>query len=93
MSTGSPKTSGVDRREFMLGAGIATVALSPLAIGVRSALARGRAEVANVAAADWSIDDMWTGYPRHAEPIGYARPHAAPELAALVDPIDLPFLA
>ena len=92
MSTGSRNAGGLDRREFIIGAAVATVALSPLTIGVRAALAGGRGRMPDGAAADWSIDDMWTGYPRHAEPIGYARPQAAAELAALADPIDLPFL-
>ena len=85
-----PSEAAVDRRKFMVGAAVATVALSPLAAGVRRALAAE--PPATLEAADWSVDDMWTGYPRHAEAIGYPPPGVTPTLTALADPVDLAFL-
>lgn len=88
-----PNESGVDRRRFMLGAAVAAVALSPLAAGVRRALSAEQRDPPTLGAADWSVDDMWTGHPRYAEAIGYPPPSAAREVAALADPVDLTFLA
>ena len=93
MTKKSCPAGGVDRREFMLGAAVATVALSPLTLGVRRVLAAEGDMPAASALADWSVDDMWTGFPRYAEAIGYPGPDAAPEIAALADPVDRPFLA
>ena len=83
---------GVNRREVMAAAG-AALALTPLAAFVRSALGGELPAARREAELDaWSIDDMWTGYPRHAEPIGYPRPRRDLEVARAVDPVDAPFL-
>lgn len=94
MSSTTPKAGDLDRREFLVGAAAATLALSPLAASVRSAIAGESRSVTARELVDWSIDDMWSGYPRYAEPIAYARPRTAavPDLAALADPADSPFV-
>lgn len=62
-------TVALDRREFIAAAGTAVAAsVLPLSVAVAA-----HAHVEFDRLADWTIDDMWTGYPRHAEPIGYAR--------------------
>ncbi len=76
---------GLDRREFLAGAGAAVVAGSlPLTLAVASPPA-GAAEP-RAQLADWHIDDMWGVYPRPSEAIGYGRPHGDGEVvAAAVD--------
>ncbi len=67
-------TVALDRREFIAAAGTAVAAsVLPLSVAV--------AAHAHVEFADWTIDDMWTGYPRPAVPIGQAR-RPAPRLTA-----------
>ncbi len=91
MSGPTRRGGRVDRREFIVGAAGAMVVVTPLAASVRRALAAEPA--ADRPFADWSIDDMWSGYPRYAEPIGFARPQAELDRTAAADPVDLPFLA
>jgi hypothetical protein len=86
----------MNRREFAVAAGGTVLAWSSIATFVHAAVAgapRPAAHIAPGPLADWSIDDMWTGYPRHAEPIGYAPPPAEHDLVAAAAPADVPFLA
>lgn len=88
---------GMNRREFVLATGGTALAWSSIATFVHSVVAGAPRPAAAVAPApladDWSIDDMWTGYPRHAEPIGYAPPSAEDDRTASAAAADLPFLA
>jgi hypothetical protein len=87
---------GMNRREFVVATGGTVLAWSSIATFVHSVVAGAPRQAAHVAQPpldDWSIDDMWTGYPRHAEPIGYAPPPAEHDLIAAAAPADVPFLA
>jgi hypothetical protein len=71
MSAPTPDPKAVlDRREFIAVAG-AVAALSALPLQASAAV--GGLAGRGAGLADWSIDDMWTGYPRPAETIGYGR--------------------
>ena len=84
-------THGLDRREFLVGAGAAIAASAlPVALAVAAPPA-GDAE-ARAQLADWHIDDMWGVYPRPSEAIGYGRPRGDGELLAAVHPVDLQFV-
>ena len=81
-----------DRREFIAGAGAATLtACLPIA-GATAEPAVGEAPP-RATLTDWHIDDMWGVYPRPSEPIGYGRPQGDGELLAAVHPADLQFVA
>jgi hypothetical protein len=85
-------SSNVDRREFLLGSGVAIVAA---ALPVTLALG-GRATgdtTPRATLSDWHIDDMWGVYPRPSEAIGYGRPRGDGELMAGVHAVDLQFVA
>ena len=83
---------GLDRREFLVGAGSAVVASAlPLTLAV-AAPSTGDA-TPRALLADWHIDDMWGVYPRPHEAIGYGRPRGDGELVADVHAVDLPFVA
>ena len=70
-------TVALDRREFIAAASTAVAAsVLPLSVAVAA-----HAHVEFDRLADWTIDDMWTGYPRPAAPIGQAR-RPAPGLTA-----------
>ncbi len=85
-------TSGLDRREFLVGAGAAIAASAlPLALAV-AAPPVGDTE-ARAQLADWHIDDMWGVYPRPSEAIGYGRPRGDGELIAAVQGVDVYFVA
>jgi len=81
-----------DRREFIATAGAAAaVACLPIALAVAAPSVGETTPQAKLA--DWTIDDMWGVYPRPSEPIGYGRPRGDGELLAVVQPVDLQFLA
>ncbi len=85
-------TLGLDRREFLVGAGAAIAASAlPVALAVASPPAGDTQPRAQLA--DWHIDDMWGVYPRPSEAIGYGRPHGDGGLSADVHPVDLQFVA
>jgi hypothetical protein len=82
--TGTAIDARLGRREFMAaGAAAAVAACLPLAAGVDPSPVT--AAVRRELLADWHIDDQWG--PRYSEPIGFARPAAARELVAGVDPV------
>ena len=84
-------TPGLDRREFLVGAGAAVVASAlPLTLAVATPAAGGIEPRAQLA--DWHIDDMWGVYPRPSEAIGYGRPHGDGVFIAGVHPADLLFV-
>jgi hypothetical protein len=85
-------TPGLDRREFLVGAGAAAVASAlPLTLAVAAPPVGDTTPRAQLA--DWHIDDMWGVYPRPSEAIGYGRPRGDGELVAAVDAVDLQFVA
>jgi len=84
--------SGVDRREFMVGAG-AAIAASALPVALAVAAPPAGDTTARARVADWHIDDMWGAYPRPSEAIGYGRPRGDGELVAGVHAVDLQFVA
>lgn len=59
----------LDRRGFIVTAG-AVAALG--ALPLRGSAADGMARV-SAGLSDWSVDDMWTGYPRPSQRIRYGR--------------------
>ncbi len=84
--------SGLDRREFLVGAGAAIAASAlPVALAVAAPPAGDTTPRAQLA--DWHIDDMWGVYPRPSEAIGYGRPPGDGELVVAVHAIDLQFVA
>ncbi len=85
-------TPGLDRREFLAGAGAAVVASAlPLSLAVAAPAVGDTTPRAQLA--DWHVDDMWGVYPRPSEAIGYGRPRGDGELIAAVDAVDLQFVA
>jgi hypothetical protein len=82
-----PGALGLDRREFIVAAGTAAVAFTPIASLVQAAPAVPAAAPHADLLADWTIDDMWGVYPRPHEAIGYGRPREDGERLAAVDPI------
>lgn len=88
----SERVTILDRREFISTAGAAAaVACLPVALAVAVPSVGEAAPQATLA--DWTIDDMWGVYPRPSEPIGYGRPRGDGESLAVVQPVDLQFLA
>ena len=84
-------TPSLDRREFLVGAGVAIVASAlPLTLAVAVPPAGDTTPRAQLA--DWHIDDMWGVNPRPSEAIGYGRPRGEGELIAGVHPADLQFV-
>ncbi len=84
-------TPGLDRREFLVGAGAAIAASAlPVALAVAAPPAGDTQPRAQLA--DWHIDDMWGVYPRPSEAIGYGRPRGDGELIAGVQGVDLQFV-
>jgi len=85
-------TPGIDRREFLVGAGAAVVGSAlPLTLAVAVPATGDTTPRAQLA--DWHIDDMWGVYPRPSEAIGYGRPRGDGELFASVAAVDLQFVA
>ena len=85
-------STSLDRRELLVGAGVAIVAsVLPVALAVAAPQAGDTAPRAKLA--DWHIDDMWGVCPRPSEGIGYGRPRGDGELIAGVHPADLQFVA
>jgi hypothetical protein len=84
----------LDRREFVAAAaavGAVGALPLPLPLPLRAAVAGAGASVGAgtqdrdaAGLDDWSIDDMWTGYPRPAAPIAYGR--GAPQRFATTVP-------
>ena len=72
----------IDRRRFVVGTGLTFAAVSAWGAALPVALPD-----AHPAAGlpDWSVDDMWTGYPRPAEAIGFARPAVGVVGVAMAD--------
>jgi hypothetical protein len=69
-------TLDLDRREFVtLLASTAGVALVPMPSLIAAAPVSG--SVTGPRLADWRIDDVFGGYPRYSEAIGYGRTAAA----------------
>ncbi len=72
--------AALNRREWLAGVG---------AIGVAVAFS-GKASASGTAAAQpldhyWSIDDMWSGFPRYSEAIGFGAGGGAPVAPDAVD--------
>jgi hypothetical protein len=85
-------TPGIDRREFLVGAGAAVVGSAlPLTLAVAVPATGDTTPRAQLA--DWHIDDMWGVYPRPSEAIGYGRPRGDGDLFASVAAVDLQFVA
>ncbi len=85
-------TPGLDRREFLVGAGAAIAASAlPVALAVATPPTGDAQPPAELA--DWHIDDMWGVYPRPSEAIGYGRPRGDGELFASVQAVDMQFVA
>jgi len=77
----------LDRRRFMRAAG-GTLAATTLPLTALAEALPTEASLRPERLADWTIDDVWGGYPRYAEAIGHGRMVKA-EAAVAVDPVDL----
>ena len=77
----------VNRRYFIAGSGMTVVSLAGLTLPIALPAPVQSATIASEPAADWSIDDMWTGYPRPWQPIGGGR--VASDTGAVL-PDDMP---
>ena len=83
--------NGLDRREFIAGAGArAATACLPIALATTAPPVGEAAPRATFE--DWHVDDMWGVYPRPSEAIGFGRPRGDGELTVAVHPADLQFL-
>jgi hypothetical protein len=89
----TPNAAALNRRELIVAAGAAAVAVYlPFAGGAIAAPAVG-ATTRGAALADWSIDDQWGVFPRY-DAIPSVPQHSGDDARlAAVHPADLPFLA
>ena len=85
--------SGLDRREFLVGAGAAIAASTLLPVALAVASPPTGDTIPRAQLADWHVDDMWGVYPRPSEAIGYGRPRGDGELIAAVHAVDVQFVA
>ena len=65
--------TSMNRRGFIAGSGLTMLSMTGLALPIALPAAAESIGVIPQPAADWSIDDMWTGFPRPSHPIGYGR--------------------